>query len=83
MAAKGRREQRRITIRAVENATGIDKNTVSAWVHNKVERFHGHIIVALCAYFDCEIGDLLILEDMEVEEGDDSPEFENRELLTA
>jgi DNA-binding Xre family transcriptional regulator len=60
LAIKEREEDRRITYREVSEATGIHEGTLSKWA-NQVNLFDGRVVSALCGYFECEIGDLLVL----------------------
>lgn len=77
MARKGRAERRRISQRLVAEETGLDKTTIDRYARNEVGRFDEHVIVALCNYFECEIGGpngLLVFEEVPDE---DTPEFKN------
>lgn len=81
MAMKGRKEGRRISQRLVAEETGIDKMTVGRYARNEVGRFDEHVIIALCVYFQCDIGDLLVFE--EVPDNNEAPELKNPVALTA
>lgn len=59
---KEAKEGHRITYADVKAATGIAESTLSAWANNTIQRFDRDTIEALCAYFDCKPGDLLVLE---------------------
>ena len=60
MATKGRRERRRITYRDIGAETGIDKNVLSRLANDRADRVALSTIERLCAYFDCQPGDLFI-----------------------
>ena len=60
MATKGRRERRRITYRDIGAETGIDKNVLSRLANDHADRVALFTIERLCAYFDCQPGDLFI-----------------------
>ncbi len=59
---KERREQRRITQIEVARAVNATAHTIGSWVRNDVTKFEGPLIERLCAYFECEVGDLLYLD---------------------
>ena len=62
LAGKQEREpQSRWSISAVSRATGIDRATLRAYARGCVTRFYAGALEALCAFFDCDIGDLLVL----------------------
>ena len=75
LAAKARREDRRITIQDVVEETGLARGTVDNYTHNTVSRFDAPVIKALCDYLGCEPGDLIIME------GAESPEIETPLLV--
>jgi putative transcriptional regulator len=56
------RENRVINAATIARDTGLSRLTVGSWLRNEVKRFDEEPIVAFCKYFECEIGDLLILE---------------------
>lgn len=62
LAQKATLEQRNISIKEVSRDTGIAWSTLNAWANNLVTRYDAPVIDALCAYFDCQVGDLLIRE---------------------
>lgn len=62
LAQKATREKHSIAINDVQRETGIAWSTLNAWANNQVTRFDAPVIQALCAYFDCPVGDLLVLE---------------------
>lgn len=55
--------QRRISQTEIAAATGLDQNTISRWMSPKpLENISGKVLVQLCKYLDCEVGDLLHIE---------------------
>ena len=60
-AAKAQREQRRLTLKRVADETGVSYYTVNAIAHDTIREYPRTALAALCAYFACGIGDLLIL----------------------
>ncbi len=51
-----------ITQEEIANAIDVPQGTISRWAGNKVDRLDKRIMIKLCEYFECEIGDLLKLE---------------------
>ena len=54
-----------ITRREVSEATGISMTSVQNWAVNNLQRYDAHQILAFCIYFDCSVGDLLVIEEVE------------------
>ena len=66
MAAKSRKEHRRITYDTILADTGISKNTLTRLANDRASMVGMSVIDRLCAYFDCQPGDLFIyVEDPE------------------
>lgn len=63
LAEKETRERRSWSYRQIQEVTGISPRTLSEYARNRVTRFDAHIIEAMCAFFDCEPGDLIVLVD--------------------
>lgn len=63
LAEKGLRENRRISRRVAADESGLSLSSVQYWATNSIKRFDGKQIAKFCAYFDCEISDLLIKTD--------------------
>jgi putative transcriptional regulator len=63
LSIKQANENRRITYRAIQEATGVSASTISRMATNKITRFDSETLSALCAYFGCELGDLLVYEE--------------------
>jgi len=60
IAAKGRRERRKITYEHVRKQTGINKNTMARLANDRAYLIAISTIDRLCAYFDCQPGDLFV-----------------------
>ncbi len=56
---KEQRENRRIKAIEIARATNLTPTTVGNWMRDDVTKFDAHVLEAFCAYFDCNIGDLL------------------------
>jgi len=56
------REGRRIRYNEIAAATGVSPSAVARWTRNEVNKFEGPVLEAFCAYFDCDVGDLLYIE---------------------
>jgi putative transcriptional regulator len=59
-----RRESRRITNKEIADAIGVSGHTIAAWLRNDVTKFEAPIVERLCEYFQCELWDLLVLEEI-------------------
>lgn len=57
----------KMTIRDVHNKTGLSEVTISKLYHEKSTTIAFETIMKLCNLFDCELGDLLYLEENEGE----------------
>jgi putative transcriptional regulator len=64
-AEKAQREKQRVSLIRVAKETGISKYTIYALANNELHEFPREVIEKLCTYFDCAIGDLLKLEEVE------------------
>ncbi len=62
LAEKATREQHNIAINDVQRETGIAWSTLNSWANNQVTRYDAPVIRALCDYFNCQVGDLLVYE---------------------
>ena len=63
MAQKERKEKRGITYQIIYDETGISPATVarlSSW--DGIKKIDANTIEALCIFFDCEVGDLLVCD---------------------
>jgi putative transcriptional regulator len=55
-------EKKRIPYKEINEITGITISSLSAWATNNVQRFDADTISALCEYFGCNVGDLIVYE---------------------
>ncbi len=55
-------EKRNISLVEVEEKTGITRKTLQAWRDNKIKRFDKDVVEALCQYFCCQPGELIVME---------------------
>lgn len=62
LAEKATREQHSIAINDVQRETGVAWSTLNSWANNQVTRYDAPVIRALCEYFNCQVGDLIIIE---------------------
>lgn len=58
---------RRIKQHEIAEFIGVKDHTISAWMQNKITRFDATVVERLCAYFQCDVGDLLYFEEVWVE----------------
>ena len=59
MKRKSKRDGTYISLRDIEEATGIGASTLMHWKNQDVTRFDADKLVALCDYFGCRLGDLI------------------------
>ena len=62
VAQRADRERRRITLKEVSERTGVSRYTVHAMANYTLREYPGDALDALCAYLECGIGDLLVVE---------------------
>lgn len=55
-------ESRDIPLVEVELHTKVTRKTLQMWRDNKVKRYDRDVIKALCDYFECGVGSLLVYE---------------------
>ena len=63
-AQKAQKERRRITLRTVATETGLSRYAVYAIANDTISEYSKDSLNKLCTYFDCELGDLFITEDV-------------------
>lgn len=63
IAQKAQREGGRASVRATARATGISYYTLSALANDDLREYPREVLETLCTYFDCEIGDILFVEE--------------------
>lgn len=52
----------RITYKEIAENIGVSEPVIARWMRNEVNQFDGNVIAKLCAYFACDISDLLYLD---------------------
>lgn len=60
IAEKELKEGRKLTYRTIAQETGIATSTLTAYATQKVNRFDAPTLEAICKYFNCQPGDVLI-----------------------
>ncbi len=60
MAAKGRRDRRRITYDDIRAQTGLSKTTLTRLANDQVGGVSFSVMDRLCTYLECQPGDLFI-----------------------
>jgi len=60
LAEKEIRLKKGISVASVARETGITRKTLQGWAVDNVTRFDAGVLDALCNYFGCQVGDLLI-----------------------
>lgn len=63
LAQKARKERRRISLRRLAEETGINPYTVYAIANDTIKEYSKEVIVKLCGYLDCNVGELLVIEE--------------------
>lgn len=63
MGEKQSRENRQISQSEVADATGLTRQAISKWARGDITQFNSETVEKLCKYFDCQIGDLLYIEE--------------------
>lgn len=63
LAERQKRTGKRLSSRALARETGINEYTVRGFVNDTLSEFPRAAITALCQYFDCSPGDLLVMEE--------------------
>ena len=53
--------KKRVTIQEVHNQTGLSRNTIANLYYDRATRIDYDTLTKLCVFFDCNVGDLLIL----------------------
>ena len=63
LAQKARKERRRISLRRVAEETRINPYTIYAIANDTIKEYSKEVIVKLCGYLDCDVGELLTIEE--------------------
>lgn len=74
LAVKERREGRNISQRVAAEEMELSKTTVDRYARNEVTRYDEPIVLAMCNYLGCTVGEFLVIEEIANEE--ESPENE-------
>lgn len=64
LARKAQSEHRRIPLSEVARDTGLSRYTLSAIADNTIKEYPAEAVASLCEYLDCDISELLVLEDV-------------------
>ena len=57
---KGEHEGRKISLSQTSRETGIRLASLSAWKNQQVTQFSASVVIALCEYLGCGVGELLV-----------------------
>ena len=60
IAIKSRRERRRITYEEIQAESGVNKNSIAKLTNDRSAMVGMSVIDRLCAYFDCQPGDIFV-----------------------
>jgi putative transcriptional regulator len=71
---KMQQEETIITATTLADKTGLSRQMIHRWMNNEVTHFPGETIEKLCEYFNCEVGDLLVM--VKKEDADKAPQQE-------
>jgi len=68
LAQKATKQQKNIAFMDVQrDETGIAwLSTLNSCTNNQITRYDAPVIMAICEYFDCQVGDLLVFEKEEL-----------------
>lgn len=69
LAQKEMREGRTISLREVSRSTETAMSLLTSLAQNSFRQIPTEALARLCDYLDCQVGDMLKLEDMEVNHG--------------
>lgn len=64
IAQKSQRDKKRLTPRSLAIATGINPYTIYGILNNTLAEYPATALTKLCDYFDCQLSDLLVVEDV-------------------
>ena len=64
LAQKEMRESRTISLRKVALETGVREYTVYGFANNTLREYPAETVAKICEYLDCEVGDLLKLQEV-------------------
>ncbi|MDZ4763655.1 MAG: helix-turn-helix transcriptional regulator [Chloroflexota bacterium] len=61
------KQNRRIKLKDLAEFVDVTNHTITSWIRNDVRKYEAHIVEGLCSYFNCDVGDLLYFEYVEVD----------------
>lgn len=61
MQKKASREKRKVPDAELARAINMSTAGLSKWVNNEITEFRADTIDAMCRFFHCQVGDLLVL----------------------
>ena len=64
VAEREMRDRRKLGIRTITEESGASRSTVERLLSNTIKRVPLDDLGALCAYFQCNVGDILTYEDV-------------------
>ena len=64
LATKQQRDGKRRSLRQVAEESGVKPYTVYGFANNSLKEYPADAIAKLCDYLECEVGDLLRLEEV-------------------
>lgn len=73
-AQKETTDGRKLPYRVISEETGLSQNVLVRLMNSKFERIETPTLDALCAYFECQVGDLIYYVSGEKSEAGEKPE---------
>lgn len=64
IAEKAQRERRKITLERAAGEMEISYSTLRAIVNDSIREYPKEVLAKMCAYFECNIGDILSYEEI-------------------
>lgn len=52
-----------VSASVVAREVGLTRQAIYKWMHNDVTEFRGEVVDRFCEYFNCEVDDLLYIDD--------------------
>jgi len=63
VAEKTQRDGKRVTLRGLARDLEISTYTIYALADNKLNEYPRDVLEKICNYFECEVGDLLVMRE--------------------
>jgi len=63
IAAKEMKERRRLSLRTIEQESGTNLTTVQRLMNDTIKRISLDELSALCRYLECDVGDILSMQE--------------------